>query len=900
MSGIWLAALILQSRRTALAALVLLAALIFGIALLYRRQTKRMRLRWRLTALTLRLGAVSALSLSLLQPVAMRKARPSEGGAVLIVVDHSHGMSHRDYADHPDQIVGLADGMGLLPPNVRSRGDEWVAMVAQLNQCAGDLSDAQSGLAFARISGRSTGDAEAQVAAATVRFDSAAQALLGRQPSVNSKSSLAKAIDAFNQVLQRPRNLGDAGDVSDTGEDWLAAVRNALGPVADAAATFQFEADQALYRTNPQVKKTCDALARLDRLGLVQTALSEPRTGLLAKLSPQIPLYGFAAGDDVTELPLRGPPLGHGPPVRRLVLDTDALGMNLTDAVRQAIERLGDEPIRAVVLFSTGRQPLERTTVFDRAAVGPPVFAVCTAPSNPRRGGEEQLAIGTIKFPSHVFTGQNFAVATKLQGVGFRSGARQQIWCEIDESLEIPLGFSPQSLAWNAAVMVASSPGDEQMTQSVPLSPDGTDVMFQVHIDQAGPHRISVGWPGIGGSQRWINVLEDPTPIALEAQTPTWDWRLARRVLARDPGFALRADIFADRALPLSPQDILQQKAMVIVDAQRQSLDASQQSALDQMVRQRGGLLILVGAPGNKTDVTSAATLLDWPVSSGWQTWPGTQAEFNIVPTPSSGAIWSPFAQWTSLPPIFRFVPLQSLQAPAQPLLIESNSASVVAAQMPVGRGHVIYLGLDEIWRWGFNAPAWFWPQLLRHFTTPPYAVSDGRLSLDADQASVSAGEEVNIRIRFVDAAGSPRDVPIHLGVLQNQAEVLTPSPRHVGQGEWIAKVSGLAAGSYRIRAIADDPDGRRALDEALQVLPKYQGEFQNAAAGRDELARLADTSHGRLLEMEQVGQLPALLDQAAITPTVEISLWDSAYLFIFVVACFCAEWALRKRMGLA
>jgi hypothetical protein len=183
---------------------------------------------------------------------------------------------------------------------------------------------------------------------------------------------------------------------------------------------------------------------------------------------------------------------------------------------------------------------------------------------------------------------------------------------------------------------------------------------------------------------------------------------------------------------------------------------------------------------------------------------------------------------------------------------------------------------------------------------TPPYAVSDGRLSLDVDAASVLTGETATVRIKSVDSTGSLHDVPIHLGVLQNKKEVLTLSPEHVGDGEWTAKVSGLPGGSYHIEATAEDINGRRSLIEALQVLPEYQSEFQNAAAGRDELARLAEASHGRVLEMDQVRQLPALLDQAALTPTVAVSLWDSVYLFVFVVACFCAEWALRKRMGLA
>jgi hypothetical protein len=32
----------------------------------------------------------------------------------------------------------------------------------------------------------------------------------------------------------------------------------------------------------------------------------------------------------------------------------------------------------------------------------------------------------------------------------------------------------------------------------------------------------------------------------------------------------------------------------------------------------------------------------------------------------------------------------------------------------------------------------------------------------------------------------------------------------------------------------------------------------------------------------------------------VEQRLWDSPFLFVFVVACLAAEWAARKRLGLA
>ena len=52
----------------------------------------------------------------------------------------------------------------------------------------------------------------------------------------------------------------------------------------------------------------------------------------------------------------------------------------------------------------------------------------------------------------------------------------------------------------------------------------------------------------------------------------------------------------------------------------------------------------------------------------------------------------------------------------------------------------------------------------------------------------------------------------------------------------------------------------------------------------------------------DQVGTLPDRLTAVADNrPRVtELRLWDSPWLFAFVLACLAAEWALRKRLGLA
>jgi len=59
----------------------------------------------------------------------------------------------------------------------------------------------------------------------------------------------------------------------------------------------------------------------------------------------------------------------------------------------------------------------------------------------------------------------------------------------------------------------------------------------------------------------------------------------------------------------------------------------------------------------------------------------------------------------------------------------------------------------------------------------------------------------------------------------------------------------------------------------------------------------------GQTLRIDQVGQIPERLAAAAADnrPAVnELPLWDSPWLFLFVVACLGVEWGLRKRFGLA
>jgi hypothetical protein len=81
-----------------------------------------------------------------------------------------------------------------------------------------------------------------------------------------------------------------------------------------------------------------------------------------------------------------------------------------------------------------------------------------------------------------------------------------------------------------------------------------------------------------------------------------------------------------------------------------------------------------------------------------------------------------------------------------------------------------------------------------------------------------------------------------------------------------------------------------------------YEAELADVSADHAVLRRLAESSNGGFYTLEHLERLAGRLRQAAERRPryVEQRLWDSAYLFVFVVACLAAEWAARKRLGLA
>lgn len=854
---------------------LLLAALACGVTLLYLRQTSRQPWPWRIVLMALRTLALTALAVSLLKPTLSRDAKPSEEGAVLVVVDRSHSMSLHDGQRQPGQLVALADGLGLIPSKLRSRGDEWIGVAADLNTSLTDLTDAQSRLAFARISGLNTAEAEGQVNSAAEHFVGVAQGALGRRPAPPGDTSLGRTMAKLRQAVEQPRG-------ADLAAHWLPGAQAAVEAVADAAGTFQLDADKGLYGSDPQVRAACDRLAKMNRLQLVDEALTGEPSGLLYHLPDGAPVYGFAAGESVEPLPLRGP---GGRPVRRLLVDANSSGTELGAAVRDAIDQMRGAAVRAVVLFSDGRQPRSHGSVAETPGV--PVFAVSPAPFPGARGPAiRDLSIAESALPVAVCADETFTVRGRIYSVDFAAGREERVECLLD--------------------------GAPRATAAVRLQRGGaaTDVAFDLRVDAPGPHRVGLRLlPETGGeasnennsAERWLKVLPGKSAAVTWAESPTWDWQLANAALSSAGRFDVRAR--SATTLPSTVPD--DARAVLLFGPDPHAVTEPLARELDAFVRERGGLLVITASPDRPlSEYATPATLaellpfaLEQPATGGdWTAWYGDEPVYHFEPPDARPGERT---RWASLPPLYRFASLPPLKPAAQPLLVERDTRAPVAARVPVGAGQVVFVGIDETWRWRYGDPAAagrFWADLVRKWAEPPYAVTDGPLALDVERAAVEPHEPFGVRAKF---AGGPASLAARV-LGRDGAEVRRDVLPRTGPGRYAATLGGLPVGAYQVEVMARMAGGAyRMLRYPLHVEPTYANEAENPATSRDTLQHLADASGGRLLAMDELRQLPAALANTAEVRVVPVPLWDSTYLFVFVAACFCAEWALRKRLGL-
>ncbi|MEN6334947.1 MAG: glutamine amidotransferase [Phycisphaerales bacterium] len=228
-----------------------------------------------------------------------------------------------------------------------------------------------------------------------------------------------------------------------------------------------------------------------------------------------------------------------------------------------------------------------------------------------------------------------------------------------------------------------------------------------------------------------------------------------------------------------------------------------------------------------------------------------------------------------------------------------------------VGNGRSAALVIGDLWRWGMRKPEMhedmdkFWRQTLRWLIAdvPP------RVSLQANHKLDETNQPVSLVVRVRDKAFEPMDnVTVSMEVLEpgggSVRLAAVPSPTEAGQFE--ATYVPRASGGYYAHATTTDAKGSRVGEAETGWAVDLEGrEFASIRVNRPLLDKIARQTGGRVVEPDELNKFARDLPQqnAPISEVWVRPLWDLPGIvpavFLFSLACFVAEWALRRWKGL-
>jgi hypothetical protein len=857
------------------------AVLVGALILLYLPQLRPVHRSWRLLLPSLRLSAVLVIAIAILRPVVVRPRTSAEAGAIVLLVDRSRSMNVTDVGRSPAELVSLAEGLDLVQGGARPHLKlDAAAMRAALSTLLSNMILARGELDYARISGQNTDVSLSHLQDVKTAADELAEKLSEIPPA--------------QRLAERLSSL--ATNVDRAGDEWareLATTGNRLSSTLERA---QASADQELYYSDPRIQQVCQQLASSSRSELVKKAVLSPKNGLLDRIGSQAPVFGFSITDSLTALPLRDTT----GVIRDFASEPRGRGTDLSGALRSLREKMQGLPVQAIVLFSDGRQvggDAELTTSV--GAAGAPVFAVAVAaPVN------KDIAVAGLTAPHSVLAGQSLIVRASVRAVGF-PGADVNVRLESD---------------------------GKSYTQHVRIAPEGTAAaQFPLTFSEAGVHTIRVSLDSRDGEASLdnnalvthVNVIRQRIR-ALLVGSGRWDYQYLRNNLSRAPWVDLQEQLCPEAAAKLTtpPSDILARDVVILHDVHAASLSSEQWQAVVKLVTERGGSMILIPADARQllalSGIAGVAGMLPMrdPQAATWRVWSGDEPAFRFSPPQGESIDAMKLAddpaldrrRWGELPAFFRFMPVIDPKPLVRPLLVERELGLPVLTEARVGAGRAFFFGATETWRWradlGEKDQDRFWAQLLRYACEEPYAVHDGPIALAADPMVAEPQEPIRVRARFLAEKQYSSVVPTLVisrlsserpGLLRSQ--VLLPAGATGGRFETV--VDDLPDGDYRFQLALNGVDTQASL--TVRIRDTFASEMANISGDEARLRRIAAASGGQLLHLDEVDKLPEKLQQAreGQAQFVEYPLWDSPYLFAIVMGCLCAEWAIRKRLGL-
>jgi hypothetical protein len=238
-----------------------------------------------------------------------------------------------------------------------------------------------------------------------------------------------------------------------------------------------------------------------------------------------------------------------------------------------------------------------------------------------------------------------------------------------------------------------------------------------------------------------------------------------------------------------------------------------------------------------------------------------------------------------------------------QPVLAFQRFGRGLSVVMPIQDSHLWYMSADvpvedlayrTLWRRLLRWLTSDTPEQLRVSTSVDRVRPGGTVMVRAELADSSFVRRNDARVtaRVRAPSGAEREIPLEWVVDRDGEYQGNYSSEELG----VHTVHVTAVGSQR-------PGGIAALEDSAHVAVADLGaEFFGAEMRRPLLQRIADETGGRFYTPETMRTLPEdiAMTKRGVTVMQQMDLWDMPAVLLLLVVLLSAEWAYRRRRGLA
>ena len=603
--------------------------------------------------------------------------------------------------------------------------------------------------------------------------------------------------------------------------------------------------------------------------------------------------------------------------------------------------------LRALVVLSDGRDTSGQEWILP--AAGAPVVAIPVG-----RSADRDLRISRVEAPGFVYAGDSLAVTASIAHAGLADRS-------VSVSLLVdgkPQNESRRDLTLNRTgtaekvvlETVLKEAGLKRLTvQTAPVEEEATPLNNEqsVYVD-VRPESIRVLY--VEGSPRWeyrhikdalmVDPAVDPTFLLrvsgeewlcqgnqLKAQKsqPTEEKPVNSgnpgKASKKTPNYIIKRP---ERGFPRDRIELFPFDVLILGDVARKYLEGGPLRNIYEFVKERGGGLATLGGFHVYSAGSYETSLLNQMLPVDVQDEEEDQFEDRFQAAATPVGLRHPVMQlewesrknakaWKELPVLEGGNVLTRARPGASVLAVHDTEADrILLAAHKFFEGRVLSAGVDTTYRWRLgrreeDAPDYhrrFWSLLVRWLALNPHLRGDSdTLFTNVNQYHV--GSPVILMTRMLDKDFNPiEDAAVEFTVKSpgdrvvryaSQASLLTP-------GLYSCRFAPDEVGPHQFTVRCPQPDGSESIAQLSVEVEESPAELRHPGVDETGLRRLAESTGGEVLALEDLERLPDILGEPTSIETEVRSLeagrtWA---FFALVVLLLGVEWFYRKRRGLS